>query len=118
MVSPRQTLKTEHCLCAVDEIPKGKARGFLKVGLSDTVFAIRTSSAVYVYLNRCPHNQMPLDYMQDKFLAKDGSVIICYAHGAHFDIDSGVCTSGPCVGQRLVKVPSWIADGRLFVSLP
>ena len=29
---------------------------------------------------------------------------MCHGHGALFDIDTGVCTSGPCLGQSLTRV--------------
>jgi len=103
-------------LCRVDEIADGGAKGLLRHGNDDQVFAVRRGAQVRVWLNDCPHEHRPLEYRQDRFLAADGSHIVCYAHSAHFDLDSGRCFAGPCEGRRLVAVPSCIDGGRLWIA--
>lgn len=43
-------------------------------------------------------------------MSADGSKIICYAHGAQFLPQNGLCVYGPCIGERLTAVP-WIEKG-------
>jgi nitrite reductase/ring-hydroxylating ferredoxin subunit len=43
--------------------------------------------------------------------------IVCHAHGAEFEIASGVCTLGPCLGQALWSVPHRVdSDGNVWLS--
>lgn len=102
-------------LCRLEEIPDGGSRGLLRQGLDDRVFVVRQGSEVFAWLNDCPHQNRPLEYRQDRFLSGDGSRIVCYAHGAHFDIRSGHCFAGPCEGEHLVRVPIHVKDGVVWL---
>ncbi|WLH14745.1 Rieske 2Fe-2S domain-containing protein [Pseudomonas hefeiensis] len=89
-------------LCRIDGLIEGQALGFdpLEQG-RDSVFALRHQGRVRVYLNSCPHLQVPLQYRKDRYLSANGERIICYAHGAQFLPDTGECVHGPCLGQAL-----------------
>jgi nitrite reductase/ring-hydroxylating ferredoxin subunit len=102
-------------LCQLGDVPDGRARGLLREGNDDLVFAVRRGEQVYVWLNDCPHNHRPLEYRQDQFLSADGGHIVCYAHSAHFEIESGHCFAGPCEGQHLVKVPARVVEGQVLI---
>jgi nitrite reductase/ring-hydroxylating ferredoxin subunit len=107
---------TTQQLCVLTDIPDGEARGFLpSARREDRVFVVRRGGAVHAWLNTCPHNWRPLDWAKDKFLAKPGGDIVCFAHGAHFDVSTGVCTSGVCEGERLIPVPVSLIDGAVMV---
>jgi len=106
----------ERALCRVDDVPDGGARGLLRRGNDDLVFAVRRGDDVRVWLNDCPHEHRPLEYRQDRFLAADASHIVCYAHSAHFDLDTGLCFAGPCEGRRLTAVPSRIEGGQVWIA--
>lgn len=105
----------ERWLCALQDIPDGRARGLLKKGLDDRVFAVRRGGEVRVWLNDCPHQHRPLEYRQDQFLSSDGGHIVCYAHSAHFHLETGDCFAGPCMGQSLVSVPCEVRDGQVWI---
>jgi len=110
------TAAQEQALCRLEDIPDGNARGFHPGARhEDRLFAVRRGAVVHVYLNTCPHNRVPLDWAKDKFLACPGGDIVCFAHGAHFDVASGICTAGICEGDRLVKVPARIVDGTVLI---
>ena len=53
------------------------------------------------YVNRCAHQSLPLNYLPDRFLTHDGSMILATAHGAIFEKSTGFCVSGPCAGRSL-----------------
>lgn len=108
----------ERSLCRLQDIPDGGARGFDPGSdHNDRLFAVRRADAVYVYLNTCPHNWVPLDWAKDKFLAHQGGDIVCFAHGAHFQVESGFCHAGICEGQSLIGVPSRIVDGEVLIPV-
>ncbi|AYC32323.1 Rieske (2Fe-2S) protein [Pseudomonas cavernae] len=102
-------------LFLLDELVEGHARGFdpLQAG-KDSVFALRHGSEVRVYRNSCPHMDVRLEYRKDRFLSADGSRIVCYAHGAQFLPDSGLCVYGPCLGERLSAL-RWRLEGGWLV---
>lgn len=86
-------------LCAPDELAEGRSRGFFVEGRR--LLAVRRDGHVHVYLNRCPHRGLPLEWREDDFLDASGSLIQCAHHGALFLIDNGECVTGPCAGQSL-----------------
>lgn len=99
-------------LCHIDELRHGTARGFDPHGVGEnTVFVLRRGDAVRAYHNSCPHQGARLEYRKDRFLSADGERIVCYAHGAQFDPDSGLCIRGPCLGQSLTPVLCVVHEG-------
>lgn len=98
-------------LCRLEEIDPGESRGF------GDVFVVRKADAVRAYLNSCPHIGVPLDWAPDRFLSTDGTRIVCSMHGAEFRIEDGVCTAGPCLGDRLEAVMIEIKDGVIMVPV-
>jgi nitrite reductase/ring-hydroxylating ferredoxin subunit len=104
-------------LCALAELEDGAAKGFgPSPGGFTGLFAVRQGDDVFVYVNSCPHIGVPLDWAPDRFLSQDGSTIICSTHAAEFDIRTGLCRRGPCLGDRLEAVPFSIADGAIVVA--
>jgi nitrite reductase/ring-hydroxylating ferredoxin subunit len=41
---------------------------------------------------------------------------VCSTHGAEFRLEDGLCTSGPCLGERLQQVMIEIKDGCILVA--
>lgn len=90
-------------LCPLTDWPEGTARGFdpLNSGC-DALFIVRAGGALHAWHNACPHvDGAPMAWRKDAYLSADGQRIVCAAHGAQFDIATGTCTLGPCLGQRL-----------------
>jgi len=102
-------------LCAVDDIPTGGAKGF-QLDKFNSIFAVRKEGELYLYRNRCPHARLELNWMPDRFLDRSRDYIMCAAHGALFQIDSGKCISGPCPGTQLSPVAHTIVDGQLYLN--
>lgn len=103
-------------LCNLDTLEEDQSKGFELEGIS--VFAVRKDGQVYVYQNHCPHLSIPLEFMPDQFLDSENYFIQCSTHGALFEIDSGNCVSGPCVGDKLIPIESKVEDNQVFVRLP
>src|SRR4051794_8707027 len=103
-------------LCRIEDIPDGGARGFAPApGAFTGLFAVRRGANVFVYVNACPHIGTPLDWAPDRFLSTDGQRIVCATHGAEFGIENGLCTRGPCLGDRLENIMIEIKDGDILV---
>ncbi|WP_426390761.1 Rieske (2Fe-2S) protein [Variovorax sp. R-27] len=107
-------------LCRLDELPDGAARGFGSAGVSRrAMFVVRHGDRVRGWLDSCPHvDGAPLAWRKDAYLNADGNSIVCYGHGAVFDIETGVCTQGPCVGQALTPVALECDEQALWITSP
>jgi nitrite reductase/ring-hydroxylating ferredoxin subunit len=102
-------------LCALSDIAEPGAKGFsYRVG--EALFAgfvVRRGGEVWGYVDRCPHAGTPLALNPDRFLTRDGDLILCSTHGALFRLGDGHCVAGPCAGQRLRPWPIAVADGEI-----
>lgn len=107
-------------LCNVEQIKDGSALGFDPFNEGrDLMFIVRRGESVKGYINRCPHQEASLPWRDNEYLNADGSRIVCSAHGAQFDIDSGQCTVGPALGRSLDPVTILAAEnGELQAQLP
>lgn len=93
-------------LCNLYELPDGGSRGFDPDTVGrDTVFVVRNGHRVYAYVNSCPHHPgAPMGWRKDAYLNGNGTRIVCHGHGAQFDIATGACVHGPCLGQALTSL--------------
>ncbi|MGH8401563.1 MAG: Rieske (2Fe-2S) protein [Gammaproteobacteria bacterium] len=95
-----------HIICRLADLPDQEARGFSFPGAQfpDEYFVVRRGDAVYGYRNQCPHAGNFLNWKPDAFLTRDRSLIMCSAHGALFEPESGDCVAGPCTGRTLDRL--------------
>ena len=106
-------------LCSIDELPDGDSRGFdpLQQG-QDSVLLVRRGALVHAWRDACPHLGTPMAWRRHAYLNAARDRIVCAAHGALFEIDTGVCTQGPCLGEHLTALPVRVgADGAVAVRL-
>jgi nitrite reductase/ring-hydroxylating ferredoxin subunit len=104
-------------LCALAEIADPGSKGFM-FREGDQLFmgfVVRRGETVVGYVDRCPHAGMPLAMLPDRFLTREGDLILCSSHGALFQPEDGVCVSGPCVGRSLWLWPV-VVDGEAIVA--
>jgi nitrite reductase/ring-hydroxylating ferredoxin subunit len=102
----------------LDELSDPGCREF-QIGTGDWPlhgFVVRQGDVVYAYENYCVHVGHPLNWMPDAFLTKDRSAIICASHGAMYEIDTGLCFAGPCLGKSLRRVAVSLRDGTIYVT--
>jgi nitrite reductase/ring-hydroxylating ferredoxin subunit len=102
----------------LDLLPDGATRGF---DLSQEEwplrgFLVRVGDDVHAYVNRCPHAGRQLNFMPDRFLTQDGTLIHCIAHGALFEKATGECIAGPCVGDNLRRIPVRVEGGAVVLA--
>ncbi|MGF7190930.1 nitrite reductase/ring-hydroxylating ferredoxin subunit [Robbsia andropogonis] len=108
-------------LVRFDDLDDPEARGFDPAGAGhDTVLVVRRGDKVFAYLDACPHyGNTPMAWRKDAYLNSDGTRIVCFAHGAQFDIATGECLVGPCLGQRLTRLDTAVtAHGDVGVFMP
>jgi nitrite reductase/ring-hydroxylating ferredoxin subunit len=94
-------------LCALEEIPDGAAKGFCLREPGWPMLEIlvaRAGERVFGYVNSCPHVGSPLDWAPDQFMDPAGEYLMCATHGALFQVEDGLCISGPCPGASLIAL--------------
>jgi nitrite reductase/ring-hydroxylating ferredoxin subunit len=103
-------------LCHLDDVPDGDSRGFdpFRAG-QDTLLVVRQGRRLHAWRNSCPHiGGTPMAWRKDAFLNAARDRIVCAAHGALFDIVSGLCDLGPCLGQYLTPLQVTLADDNVI----
>ena len=80
---------------------------------------VRQGRAFYAWRNSCPHiGGTPMAWRKDAFLNAARDRIVCAAHGALFDIASGRCDLGPCLGQSLTPLRVVLAgDDAIYLEV-
>ena len=80
-------------------------------------FVIRYRGAIHSYLNVCAHQELELDWKPGTFFDADATRLICSAHGALYEPDTGRCVAGPCAGASLVRLPvRELEDGAIVME--
>ena len=109
-------------ICRLDELTIRSARTFQllrrkKSGRATkwNIFVVRTEQQVVGYYNTCPHSPWNLDCEGNSILSPEG-YLQCGKHGARFEVESGRCFHGPCVGERLKPVELSVLDGTVCVN--
>lgn len=81
-------------------------------------FAIRYAGRIHAYLNQCPHNGTPLDWVEGEFFDETGQRLVCATHGALFDPETGRCLKGPCVNRTLIPLAVKLVENRILIRAP
>lgn len=89
----------------IDDLPaEGASEIWLTAGdPASSVIVLRRNDEVRAYRNICPHAGRFLNWAPGRFLFDRGR-LVCAAHGAVFDTDTGLCVDGPCRGESLAPV--------------
>ena len=103
-------------ICMMEEVPECEARAF-DTEDGDTIFITQRDGSFYAYQNVCPHLQVELEFLENQFLDQDQEFIQCSTHGALFEVETGLCISGPCQGDTLEKVNIKVhSDGGIYLE--
>lgn len=86
----------------------------------DKLFVVKHQGRLHAWLNDCPHwPGSPMAWRRDAYLNRDATRIVCSGHGAEFEIHTGRCTHGPCLGDSLQPVKLDIdAEWRIHAVIP
>lgn len=107
-------------LCHADAVGEGRSLGVAPDAHGqDTVILVRRHGRLHAWRDACPHlGGTPMAWRKDAYLSGDGASIVCAAHGARFDIESGACTLGPCLGQSLEAVTIVLTNEQHIYMTP
>ena len=107
-------------LCPTSEIPDPGSKGFHieNDDVATDIFVVHKDARFFAFINSCPHTGASLEWLEDQFLDMENVFIQCSTHDALFEIDSGLCVSGPCVDDHLAPVEILIENETLLVHLP
>ncbi len=102
-------------LCGLADLPDPGARGFMfRQGEALFLgFVTRIDGAVAGWVDRCPHAGLPLAMAPNRYLTREGDLILCATHGALFRPADGRCVGGPCAGQALGSWPVRVEAGSV-----
>lgn len=81
-------------------------------------FVIRHEGRLHAYRNECRHVPMTMDWVDNRFLSRDGCWIQCSTHGALYDIATGACVAGPPSGKVLHRLAVEVVAGDIVVTVP
>ncbi|WP_284777893.1 Rieske (2Fe-2S) protein [Agrobacterium sp. lyk4-40-TYG-31] len=109
-------------LCHSRDIEEGQAKGFGPFeGGRRKVIVVRRNGMFYGWLDACPHYSTgtPMAWRTDAYMNCEKTHLTCHSHGAMFEIETGECVLGPCLGQALTAVEITMNDdGEIFVVKP
>jgi nitrite reductase/ring-hydroxylating ferredoxin subunit len=100
-------------ICTSSDISNNQSKGFNVNG--KLFFIVRKEGKLHAYENHCPHLGIQLEMVPDQFLESTHSLIQCSMHGALFQIEDGLCISGPCFDQKLTPVDIQEENGEVFL---
>ena len=104
--------------CAADALAEGQAitATTQAFGQDQPLIIVKWQGTIRAFRNWCPHMGTPLDWEPGKVWNYDHTQLMCATHGAMFEPDTGLCTRGPCRGQRLHGWQLDIVDGMIVVA--
>jgi len=101
-------------LCAINALEENVGRSF-RSPAGEVILVLRDAN-VYAWQNICPHLGINLEFNPDEFMDCEQHYLVCSNHGALFQVEDGLCVSGPCHGEALLPVPIRIEDGEIYVA--
>ena len=112
---------TFYAVCAADSVGPGWVKPFMleRAGTDGTepfpiLVARDNSGGYFAYVNDCPQEPHILYEGAGRSLA--GVFLLCARHQAKFEMNTGLCTDGPCKGAHLKRIPAKVLDGEVCVS--
>ncbi len=105
-------------LCALADLADPGSKGFMfRQGEALFLgFVTQVGGVVAGWVDRCPHAGMPLAMIPNRYLTREGDLILCATHGALFRPDDGRCVGGPCAGQTLTSWPVRVEAGSVVTA--
>ncbi|BFM49087.1 Rieske (2Fe-2S) protein [Marinomonas sp. THO17] len=112
------TLADKIALCHVDDVGERETKGFLAGSEGqDLLFLVKIEGELYGWKNSCPHiDGAPMAWKKDAYINSEKTHLTCFAHGALFEPETGLCVQGPCLGKKLEPVTVYVDElGRVFM---
>ncbi len=109
-------------LCRMHELADGETREFVFPAQTAATPAFRMivhrhQDKVHGYVNQCPHQWLPMNRYDGKFLMWSAHELMCAHHSAVFKLtEAGTCSMGPCQGSNLIAVPLAVLDDEVVIG--
>ena len=105
-------------LCALADLadPGSKGFRFREDGKMFAGFVVQVGGQIRGYVDSCPHAGWPLAAWDDRYLTREGDLILCGGHAALFRPLDGLCVVGPCADQKLTPWPVQVVDGQILTA--
>lgn len=103
-----------HKLCDLSALEENVGRSFRSP--AGEVILVRRDGQVYAWQNLCPHLGINLEFHPDEFMDCEQHYLICSNHGALFQVEDGLCVSGPCQGEHLQPVAIRLVDQQILLA--
>ncbi|BCH66639.1 hypothetical protein RvVAT039_38550 [Agrobacterium vitis] len=111
-------MSSRQFLCRQDAVGEGEAKGFGPLeGFRRKIIVIRRDGKLHAWLDACPHysSGTPMAWKTDAYFNGEKTHLACNSHGALFDLETGECVLGPCLGQGLTRVDIAVGEeGEVF----
>lgn len=110
--------QTGQVIATHDAVPDGGTLSvlFTQNGREFPLLLVRRGPGLAVFINICPHADLPLTYRSERVLSADGLRLMCSNHAAEFDAMSGEGLGGLAANCRLDQVPVSVdAEGQIVV---
>ncbi len=103
-------------ICTTEQVGRVLSVGVNTANGCFPLLVVRVGEAFRAYVNACPHQYLPLDYRGTQLLSADGTMLLCTAHGARFNLATGAAVDGVDCG--LDPVPVAVTDQMLIIGAP
>jgi nitrite reductase/ring-hydroxylating ferredoxin subunit len=105
-------------LCRVEELADPGTRNVVLGEGEDEldIIIVQTNGTRHAYVNCCPHQFIPLETFPNHFFTEDKKFFLCSGHGARFELATGVCVSGPCLGMALDRLQIKEQEGGIYLN--
>lgn len=88
-----------------------------RAGDTKEAILLQIDDEIVCWLNYCQHlTHIKLD--KGSGVERRDGEILCTNHGAHFEIDTGLCTFGPCEGAYLDELEVKTVDDDVYLVDP
>lgn len=116
----KSSFHVKYTLCNAAEIEDPGSRAFEIPFFNKRVdvFVVHSGGCFHAYVNSCPHTGITLEWLEHQFLDLDKTFIQCSSHDALFEIDTGRCIAGPCVGKSLQPLELSQEGSALVIHVP
>ena len=110
-------MRAQTVIGRLTDIPNGSAKGFDPAGDGrDRLFIVRMGNTLHAWANDCPHIPgSATAWRKDAYLNAAKNRIVCSGHGALFDIVTGECVAGACLGLSLRSVNVTLQNDRTLI---
>jgi len=110
--------KSGEQLCRVSDLKEDEPKFFALAAATRHPFVyivIKQGPKFQVFLNRCPHKNLPLGTRETKPTYVSGQ-LTCIQHKAVFSVDTGQCVKGVCPGKSMFRIDVKARGDGLFAA--